>query len=137
MKNHTAYTDQEFEKLFATVKIDASLFTHEAHLRLAWIHIRKYGVDTAIANIRKQLKAFVSHLGEEDKYHDTLTIAAIRAVHHFMLLTDHESFDDFISDQHQLQYKFKELIESHYSFNIFTSPEARSRFIAPDLAPFD
>jgi len=43
-------------------------------LRLAWIHIRKYGVGTAVENICQQLKDYVKTVGAEDKYYEYIQI---------------------------------------------------------------
>ena len=63
MPDHFIYTDAEFEQLFASGKMTPELFNHEAHLRLAWIHIRKYGTAKAIEHINLQLQDFVRALG--------------------------------------------------------------------------
>jgi hypothetical protein len=36
--------DELFEKQFQNCQFNPALFNHEAHLRLAWIHITKYGL---------------------------------------------------------------------------------------------
>lgn len=38
MKTHHQLNDQQFEEQFQNCTFDPTLFTHEAHLRLAWIH---------------------------------------------------------------------------------------------------
>ena len=136
METHYNISDNDFENQFANCELDPSIFSHEAHLRLAWIHIKKYGVDQAIENIQSQLKQFVTHVGVTDKYHTTLTIAAVRAVHHFMQKSDYPNFQTFIAAFPQLKADFKTLINSHYSFDIFQSEKARKEFLTPDLSPF-
>ncbi len=137
MDDNRHLTDSEFVRLFANAELEADLFTHEAHLRLAWLKIRDHGVEDAIDIIRDQLKHFVASVGAQNKYHETLTVAAVRAVHHFMLRADHASFDEFIRHTPELKTRFKELISSHYSIDIFDSDEAREVFIEPDLTHFD
>jgi hypothetical protein len=110
MKNLVDLSDDEFEQQFQNCSIDAALFTHEAHLRLAWIHIEKYGAEKAITNICFQLKRYVEFLGATDKYNETVTIAAIRAVYHFKLKTDASSFSEFITKNPRLKNNFKELL---------------------------
>lgn len=117
--------------------LDPSIFSHEAHLRLAWIHLDKYGLEQAKDNIQKQLQNFVAHVGATGKYHTTLTIVAIQAVDHFMKQSKSRDFVSFIKEFPQLKESFKELVASHYSFDVFNSPEARIEFLAPDVVPFD
>ena len=133
MQKHLELSDDIFEQQFKNCQLDPTLFSHEAHLRLAWIHIRKYGVDQAVKNIQAQLEHYVSHVGATDKYHKTLTIVAIHAVSHFMRRSNCDSFMDFIKEFPQLKTDFKQLINSHYSFNIFDSEKAKKDYIAPDI----
>ncbi|WP_242087297.1 hypothetical protein [Aestuariivivens sediminis] len=136
MKSHFELTDQEFEKYFALCKLDPSLFNHEAHLRLAWIHISKYGLIQAEQNIMNQLKAFVGSLNEKDKFNTTLTIAAIKMVYHFMCKSNSDNFKNFVMEFPRLNSNFKELVASHYGFDIFNSQIAKEHYLTPDLKPF-
>ncbi|QLG47043.1 hypothetical protein [Costertonia aggregata] len=137
MKSHLQLSDLEFERQFQHCELNPVLFNHEAHLRLAWIHIKKYGIGNALSNIQFQLKKFVVHVGAEDKYNSTLTVAAIKAVYHFMLKSTSNIFEDFIRELPRLKNNFRELINAHYGFDIFDSKQAKSRFLEPDLLPFD
>lgn len=136
MENHFELSDGAFEVAFENCQVPATLFSHEAHLRLAWIHVSKYGLAMAEKNIQQQLEYFVTFVGAQDKYHKTLTIAAIRSVAHFVDKSQASNFKDFISEFPQLKKGFRALIDSHYSFDIFNSQEAKQTFIAPDLLPF-
>ena len=137
MEKHFTLTDNEFEKQFRSCLLDSAIFTHEAHLRLAWIHITKYGADVAIDNIRNQLQNFVINLGAKNKYNETVTIAAIKAVYHFMLKSKTDNFKDFIAENSRLKNNFKELLSFHYQTDIFNSATAKKKYLVPELLPFD
>jgi hypothetical protein len=134
---HLELSDSQFEQQFADHTIDPALFTHEAHLRLAWIHIQQYGVENAITNICAQLKSFTQFLGVIEKYNETVTIAAIRAVYHFTLQSTADTFETFIAEYPRLKTNFKQLLSQHYTIDIFTDSKARSLFVLPDKLPFD
>jgi hypothetical protein len=136
MSIHFDLTDAEFELAFKERTLDPTLFTHEAHLRLAWIHVRQYGVEHAIENINQQLLQFVDYVGARDKFNKTVTVAAIRAVNHFINKSKSESFADFIQEFPRLKYNFKELLAFHYGYEIFKSEKAKKEYIEPDLLPF-
>jgi len=136
-EHHKKLSDNEFEEQFKALNLSPEVFSHEAHLRLAWIHIRKYGVNQAEQNISNQLLAYVVKLGAADKYHTTVTIVAVRIVNHFMKKSECESFDEFIERYPELKSNFKELINKYYSFNVFNSEEARKSFIDPDRPLID
>ena len=135
-EHHYILSDQEFETQFENVALDPVLFTHEAHLRLAWLHLSNYGESRAIDNITRQLRQYVVHLGATDKYNETLTVAAVRAVKHFMKKKQTATFYDFITAHSSLKYNFKGLIGQHYSFDIFNDAQAKAAYISPDLAEF-
>ncbi len=137
MEKHIQLSDQEFETQFADKSIDPSLFTHEAHLRLAWIHIKRYGIDKAIDHICTQIKVFATFHGDKEKYHIRVTAAAVRVVYHFVLKSKSENFNDFILESPRLKNNFKKLFDNHYSLDVFTSERAKKEFLHPDLAPFD
>ena len=137
MEKHFELSDAEFEQQFINCELSPDIFSHEAHLRLAWINIKKYGIKKAETNIQRQLREYVKSVGAENKYNTTLTLAAIKAVYHFMLKSDSNSFEDFIAEFPRLNYKFKELMSCHYGFDIYNSEQAKTNFMEPDLLPFD
>lgn len=134
---HFQYEDSKFEEQFYHLRLPQEEFNHEAHLRLAWIHITKYGIEKALDTISSQLKRYVAHVGAEDKYNKTVTIAAIKAVYHFVLRSTSSRFQDFLLEFPRLKNNFKELMNSHYSYDIFNSEEAKKIYLKPDLLPFD
>ena len=137
MENHFKLSDVEFEKKFKECALNPSDFSHEAHLRLAWVHIDRYGIKEAEKNIQKQLLQFVEFVGAKDKYNITLTLAATKAVYHFMLKSNSDNFKDFIAEFPRLKSNFKDLMACHYGFDIYSSHKAKKEFLAPDLMPFD
>ena len=137
MESHYGLTDKEFENQFERCTLDPKLFTHEAHLRLAWIHIEKYGIEQAIKNVCQQLTDFTEAIGEKDKYNATVTIAAVKIVHHFKRKSDFIEFKDFVHENSNLMNRFKDLIKSHYSTDIFNSAAAKVDYLEPELLPFD
>jgi len=137
MENHFDLSDSDFEKKFISCGLNPSDFTHEAHLRLAWININKYGIKQAEINIQNQLQIFVEFVGAKDKYNMTLTLAAIKAVYHFILKSNSDNFKDFITEFPRLKYNFKELMDCHYGFDIYNSEKAKTQFLEADLVPFD
>ena len=135
MNNHIYLSDNQFEKEFEACTLPPSLFSHEAHIRLAWIHIRKYGVDTAVENICNQLQQYVIQAGASDKYNITLTIAAIKIVNHFVEKSNSDDFLEFITEFPLPITGFKELVAAHYNkVDIFKSLAAKSTFWEPDIA---
>jgi hypothetical protein len=133
---HHALDDETFETTFASGAMSASLFTHEAHLRLAWIHIQKYGPEQAIDHVTRQIIDFVSRLGAADKYNHTLTVAAVRVVNHFMEKSNTGTFYELLLAFPRLKNNFKDLICQHYSKDVLSMERAKKEYVEPDLLAF-
>lgn len=137
MKSHRELSDELFEIHFREGNFSPELFTHEAHLRLSWIHIRKYGLQQAEVNVVTQLRDFVQKVGAADKFHLTLTIAALQVMHHFIKKAPKTTFTDLLERHPVLVNDFKSLIEAHYSKEILASSDAKNQYLMPDLLNFN
>ncbi|MGD1842845.1 MAG: hypothetical protein ACFB0B_18390 [Thermonemataceae bacterium] len=136
MDNHFDLTDATFLSQLEEGTLPVKLFNHEAHLRLAWIHIKAHGLDKAIEMISAQLLNYVDKVGARDKYNTTLTVAAAKIVHHFMEKSETDSFLALLEAYPRLRDNFKDLIATHYGFDIYHSERAQKEYLAPDLLPF-
>ncbi len=136
MNTHLNLTNLEFETQLENCTFKPELFSHEAHIRLAWIHVTKYGVEQASINLCKQIKIFDITFDDGTKYNKTITIACVKAVNHFVQKSKSVVFKDFILEFPRLITNFKELLNQHYSFDIYHSKLAKEEFLEPDLLPF-
>ena len=129
-------SDEEFEQQFKSCEFDPHQFSHRAHLRLAYVHIRKYGLEEAIRNLCLQIAIYDRTHDEGIKYHETITIVAARIMDHFMNKQTSEGFDALLEEFPALEKDFMGLINQHYSINLFTHPTAKIEYLEPDLRPF-
>lgn len=136
MRSHHQLSDREFLDQFENCLLIPSLFTHEAHLRLAWLNIELFGLEIAHGKICEQIKRFASHNGAPEMYHHTVTIAAVYAVNHFKKRSTSSTFKQYIIEFPELLTEFKAIINSHYSIDIFQSKKAKKEYIQPDISPF-
>ncbi|WNJ19360.1 hypothetical protein [Pontibacter sp. G13] len=134
--NHFDLSDAQFLQEFTACTLPPSQFSHEAHLRLAWLRIRELGLDDAITNVCEGIIQYVEHLGAKAKYHHTLTVAAVRIVHHFQQKSVGATFEDFMWEYPQLKTNFRRLLHTHYSPDLIGQPEAREVVMEPDLLAF-
>jgi hypothetical protein len=137
MEAHNKLPDYQLEIQLELCTLPSVLFTHEAHLRLAWIHITKYGVNKAILNLCTQIKGYSRSLGYEEKYNQTLTVASVKTVNHFIQKSVSTTFQEFVTEFPKLKHGFKSLLEAHYGFDIINSEKAKIKFLEPDLLPFE
>lgn len=136
VRDHSQLTDDEIEQQFERCTFKPSMFSHEAHLRLAYIHIRKYGLKQAEENMVNQIKGYAEYYGAKDKFNKTVTIAAVKAMHHFMEKAGSDSFKGLINEFPGLKTSFRSILALHYGFNVFDDSRAKKEFVSPDLLPF-
>ena len=125
--------DRRFAEDFAACLVKPDDFDHKAHIRLAYIYLAEHDAETALALMRSALLAFIQHHEiPPAKYHETLTRAWILAVRHFMAISRAaDSADDFIGRNPKLLDS--KIMLTHYSTEVLFSPEARARFVEPNL----
>ncbi|MEM9850141.1 MAG: hypothetical protein AAF847_19780 [Bacteroidota bacterium] len=115
MEAHFELSDAAFEQAFQDSTLDPTLFSHEAHLRLAWIHLNRYGYEQAMQNVCDQLQSYTQAVGAADKYNMPLTMAATKAVHHLMSQSDTDNFSDFIEAFPQLKHDFRRTVSPYFA----------------------
>jgi len=133
VKHSTSVDDELFRDAFASGTVTLAQFDHRAHVRLAYILLVAEDIEAATVGMRSALLAFMGHHGVDPvKYHETITRAWILAVRHFMDRTsDTASADEFIEANPILLDS--KIMLTHYSADLLFSPEARARFVEPDL----
>lgn len=136
IQSHIELTDEEFELQFQRFTFKPTLFSHEAHLRLAYIHIRKYGMAQAEINMVRQIKEYAEYYGANDKFNKTVTIASVKVMNHFIEKATKDSFHELIEEFPNLMQDFRSILSQHYSFNVFGDRRAKKEFIEPDLLHF-
>ncbi len=128
-------SDRAFVHAFERGTLTPAEFDHRAHVRLAYAYLAESTPDDAAAAMRRGLHGFLRHHGiDPAKYHETLTRAWILAVSYFMQRSPGaESADAFIDANPRLLDK--QIMLTHYSAAVLFSPDARARFVEPDLDP--
>nr|WP_288935398.1 hypothetical protein [uncultured Allomuricauda sp.] len=134
--HHSQYTDKEFIHAFESRGFPPNLFTHEAHLRLAWIYLIQYDESLAIDKTCQGIQNFDQFHGDGTKYHVTLTVASVKVVHHFRQKSTATTFEEFIIEYPRLITSFKELLSLHYGEEVISDPKAKTIYLEPDLLPF-
>ncbi|MFT3879790.1 MAG: hypothetical protein QM703_09040 [Gemmatales bacterium] len=130
-------TDEDFLKSFLHCKLPASEWTHEAHIRLAWLMLSSSTYTSALDRIRQGISTYNDTvLKKALAYHETITVVFTRliAVGREQLPT-HHVFADFKLAHPLLFDRTLTALLQHYRRETLFSSEARARFIAPDLLP--
>ena len=129
-------TDREFIAQFEAKALHPQYFNHRGHLRLGWLYLTAYPLDEAITKTCSGIRDYATHLGAKNKFHTTLTVAAVQIVHERMMGSTVTSFDEFLEHNRDLMDDLPQLIDQHYSRELLFSEMARERYIEPDLQPF-
>jgi len=112
-------------------------WTHQAHLRIAWLYLERWDIDEAHLRMRVGIIRLNAVHGTEESprrgYHETLTrvwlaiVAALRNAE-----TCRDSVDFVMSHAERLD---RNAPMRHYSSERLFSPQARAVFVALDLEP--
>ena len=123
-------TVAEFER----GEVDAEAFGHEAHVYVAWELINQCSLTEAIQRFTDALRQLTKALGQEAKYHETISwFFMIRTAerHAELGVTD---WDTFAAANPDLLTNSKSMLDRHYSGERLWSPLAKRQFLLPDLA---
>jgi hypothetical protein len=135
-----AMKDDELLSPFEDCSLPFELWTHRAHLKVAYLYLRDHDFAAAMAKMRRGVQAYnaVHNVPESDTsgYNETTTrammqiVAATMAAYGPVLLTpDADSF----CDTHP-QLMTKHVLRLFYSPERRMQPKAKTEFVKPDLA---
>ena len=123
--------DEQFLEAFEAGQIANQDFHHRDHLRLAWIQIRRLGVERAADAVANGIRRFAAHHGHGNRYHETMTRFWVRVVGMAIELHPALAFDELLAmEPHLLD---KNLPLRHWSRERMGSDEARQQWVEPDL----
>ncbi len=131
-------TDAEFLSEFEACTLPPRAWTHEAHLRAAYLYASRFNVCTAIDVIRERIQAY--NAAEQVRptirrgYHETITVAFMRLVAHKLANNSPmQCAADFLDSQADLLNP--SILRNHYSQGLLSDPRASSIFVPPDRLP--
>jgi hypothetical protein len=128
------WDEEAFVRAFEAGEYPAEKFRHADHIRLAWIYIRRYGMEGAEERIRASIRNFATSVGHVPKYHETMTRAWLRLVYAAYAATPEiTEYVAFVSQHPSLLDK--NALTPFYSPQVLASNEARYNWIPPDLKP--
>ena len=130
-------SDAAFLEAFEAQSLNGDCWTHEAHLRMAWIVCRmESSVDDAIARARSGIQKFNAANGKSDKYHETVTVAYMRLMWDRLKREgDGGRFEAFRDAQPDLFERYPGPLLAHYSREILETRESMEAFVQPDREP--
>lgn len=108
-------------------------FGHYDHLRAAWLVIDHHGAELAPEIVGDRLRQMAVAVGKAPLYNETMTRFWIRLIAHVRDATKATTIDEAIA---QVPFLLdKHLAQRHWSRSLMFGPEARERWVEPDLLP--
>ena len=146
-------TDDDFLCAFERCWIARKDWTHEAHVRMAWLYLTRIPSDVEVfekvrSGIKKLNTAFVRRQQMlcralpakpkdprgPDGYHETITVAFVTVI--ASRIEQGEDFATFRDRNPDLFDRKLSALLKHYSAERLFSAAAKSEFLEPDLEPF-
>jgi len=134
--------DQKLYERFCDCTLPPEEWTHRGHVKVAYLHLSKFPFDEAMEKLRVRIKKYNASRnvpeGPLEGYNETTTYAfphimkaTINAYGEKLPTVDADSFCD--THTHLLN---KHLLRIFYSPEKRLHPDAKSKFVEPDLTPF-
>ncbi|MEO2089567.1 MAG: hypothetical protein ABGY75_08745 [Gemmataceae bacterium] len=126
-------SDDDFLAAFEACTIPKADWTHEAHVRMAWLYLSRLPFPAAVQNARSGISKYNRSLGNTTGYHDTVTVAAVRVI--AARMADGETYPAFRTRNPDLFGNLMGVLRGYYSEARIMSPEAVAVFVEPDVRP--
>jgi hypothetical protein len=127
--------DEEFLQMFEQCSLSGKCWTHVAHVRMAWLQMeRSSSFEEALERIRTGIMAFNSSV-KSVGYHETITVAFARLIHHKRQTEPTATWQDFIVKHSDLVSKENPILNFYYSPEVLSSQDAHAKFVEPNLKP--
>jgi len=133
LQPHNELSDIEFARQFENLNLNPEWFSHEAHLRLAWVYSYIYDIEKAINKYRSGIRSFDAKYGDGTKYHETITIFMLNLIYSREKESISVTFDQFRKKNQDLFKSNKVLLSKYYSFDVLQNRKAKEDYIEPDL----
>jgi hypothetical protein len=123
-----------FDALMAEVTATTERFGHREHVHLTWLAVRQVGVPAAVSLVSDGIQRTARYAGAPQKYHATISRAWVELVGYHAAEHGEDDFTAF-ADRHPALLD-KRLLARFYRPATLASPQARTGWVEPDLAPF-
>jgi len=124
-------TDDEFLTAFEAAAIPRSEWTHEAHVRMAWLYLTRLPHEEACDRIRAGIQKLNVQNGVENGYHETITMAFTRVISARLLHS--ENYPEFHARNPDLFDRMLGPLLPYYTRERLSLSDARDRFVEPDV----
>ncbi|KAI9028224.1 flavin reductase like domain-containing protein [Phycomyces nitens] len=132
-RRYRSVGEQVFMKAFEDSTLDTSQWTHRAHVRMAWNHLRELGLRDGAPVIKHTIRVHSEKNADKLKYHDTISSFYIHLVNLAIQQDDSDNDDFFGFIERYPALVDRTIIQQYYSSSLLASDKARQQFVPPDL----
>jgi len=127
-------SDQKLVEEFESCRLPTAQFHHADHIRLAWVFLGQMTEAQATQRIEQAIRRYAEHNKIAHLYHQTITLAWMRLVSAAHRASPQRAgFAEFAKLHPELLDVQR--LKTYYSQDFLASPEARARWVEPDLSP--
>jgi hypothetical protein len=124
---------------FNNCSLSRAKWNHAAHLTVALWYFTHEAEQQASDRIRQSIQRYNTAIGiktiKDSGYHETLTLFWIEMVRRYLAVNNRQDSLLHLTNKLIDSYNNKHLPLQYYSRDLLMSPEARSRWVEPDLKP--
>ena len=117
---------------FESCEIHPADFRHYQHVTVALWYLREFPYEVASDTMRAGIQKLAAAYGKMG-YHETITVFWLIVVNNFLATDDPAESICELANRLMALCDDKNLIKEYYSEALLASPEAKLRWIAPDL----
>src|SRR5437763_417404 len=125
--------DEAFVTAFHAHQLSNQGFHHRDHLRLAWVQIRRLGLERASDVVTNGIRHFAVHHGRAEGYNETMTRFWVRVIGIGISRHPELSFEELLATEPHLLDK--NLPFQHWSSERMNRDDAKRQWAEPDLRP--
>ena len=120
---------------FRAGTLSTGAFHHADHVRMAWVYVREYGLESAARQFVDDLKGFAAAKGVPGLYHATITQAYLSILAERLALTPTAAWSEFVAAHPDLLQWKPGVLDGYYSPERLWCDAARTGFLLPDRVP--
>jgi hypothetical protein len=126
-------TDDEFITAFENCTLPLESFRHADHVKMAFLHLKRYPLLEAIRQFSASLAKFAAAHGKTGLYNETITWAYLLLLQERLARTDrHQSWAQFAADNQDLLDWNDNVLKKYYRAETLKSDLAKGTFLFPD-----
>jgi len=119
---------------FESCEINPADFRHYQHLTVALWYIKEFPYDIASDKLRAGIRKLAAAYGKTG-YHETITLFWLMVVREFVSKASTTESICKLANRLMTSCTGKDLVNEYYSKELIASPEAKHRWVEPDLKP--